>query len=80
MRHIAIQTHPELPVAQVPVCEACNGLAQAPSIGCEKPHGTAHVMTVLRHLCKLVGHVLTCQGHPTMTCLRCRRPRWEVVC
>lgn len=74
-----MRTHPELPGTAVLVCAGCRELVQVPSPQCQAPHGAAHPRDVLRHLCVVLGHVLTAHGHPTQRCLRCHAPRKAVL-
>ena len=79
MKHLIMQTAPELPAVNVPVCGECHALAQSPNPECSAPHGAADPRLVLAHLCPVIGHVLTAGDKSFPRCLRCRKPRSEVV-
>lgn len=79
MKYLLMQSEPGLPTARIPVCARCDAFHQSPSPDCPEKHGSAHPREVLRQLCKVLGHALTAGGKSLPHCLRCQRPRNQVV-
>lgn len=79
MKYLVMPTDPALPVVRIPVCGRCDAFHQSPSPDCPEKHGTANPREVMRQLCKVLGHVLTLREESLSHCLRCARPREQVV-
>lgn len=78
-RRVEVRSHPEFPSTHLLVCAKCKEQAQVSSEGCPEPHGNANPAAVRWHLCAVLGHLVVINRRSTGRCLRCRRPRSEVV-
>lgn len=79
MKHLLFESDLGLPPVRLPVCPKCEAFLQSPSPDCPEAHGTAHPRRVLGAMCVYLGHVMVAAGKGYPRCLRCQRPRAEVV-
>lgn len=79
MKYLDMLVDSALPPVRIPVCARCESFHQSPSPACPEKHGTADPREVLRQLCKVAGHVLVDRDASLTHCLRCNRPRAQVV-